>query len=231
VKHYGSYVVLVLLGIVALSSFSFALEEKIENGVIIHDSSNVKLVNSFVEDVVTLLPPEMVKTLEPHLDILTKEANFTVRDDYWRRKVITLNNFKGRLELIPIKDGAVLASQLGEYVKPIFEIALRPNGSDVMGEGLKKNLKEALTGWKNGKHVINYTGYKDQPLEVVLGTLYGFAKYNKSTLYPELVITTANLWSAIWKNGGGETQMVAKSIIRKPAEFNFRKSAAPAYRK
>lgn len=230
-KRCSSYIVLVLLGIVAFSNFSYALEEKIENGVIIHDSSNVKLVISFVEDVVSLLPLEMVKTLEPHLDILTKEANFTVRDDFWRRKVIPLNDFKGRLESIPIKDGAVLASRLGEYVKPIFEIALRPNGSDVMGEGLKKNLKEALTGWKNGKHVINYTGYKDQSLEVVLGTLYGFAKYNKSTLYPELVITTANLWSAVWRNGGGETLMIAKSIIRKPAELNFRKSPPPVYRK
>ena len=134
-----------MLGIVALSSFSFALEEKIENGVIIHDSSNVKLINSFVEDVVSLLPLEMVKALEPHFNILTKEANFTVRDDYWRRKVISLNGFKGRLESISIKHGAVLARQLGENVKPIFEIALRPSGSDVMGEGLKKNLKEALT--------------------------------------------------------------------------------------
>ena len=230
-KRCGSYVVLVMLVMVALSSFSFALEEKIENGVIVHDSSNVKLVNNFVEDVVSLLPPEMVKTLEPHLDILTKEANFTVRDDFWRRKVIPLNDFKGRLESISIRDGAVLASQLGENVRPIFEIALRPNGSDVMGDGLKKNLKEALTGWKNGKHVINYTGYKDQSLEVVLGTLYGFAKYNKPTLYPELVITTANLWSAVWKNGGGETPMVAKSIIRKPADFNFRKGTAPVYRR
>lgn len=232
-KRCGSYVVLVMLGIVALSCFSFALEEKIENGVIVHDSSNVKLVNSFVEDVVSLLPAEMVKTLEPHLDILTKEANFTVRDDYWRRKVIPLNDFKGRLESIPIKDGAVLARQLGENVKPIFEIALRPNGSDVMGDGLKKNLKEALTGWKNGKHVINYTGYKDQSLEIILGTLYGFAKNNKSALYPELVVTTADLWSAVWKHGGGETPMVTKSIIRKPADINFRKGAAPAptYRK
>lgn len=230
-KHCGSYVVLALLGIVALSSFSFALEEKFENEVVIHDTSNVKLVNSFVEDVVSLLPSEMVKTLEPHLDVLTKEANFTVRDDYWRRKAIPLNDFKGRLESIPIKDSAVLARQLGENVKPIFEIALRPNGSDVMGDGLKKNLKEALTGWKNGKHVINYTGYKDQSLEAVLGNLYGFAKYNKSTLYPELVITTANLWSAIWKNGGGETPMVTKSIIRKPADINFRKNPAPVYRK
>lgn len=230
-KRCVSYVVLVMLAIVALSSFAFALEEKIENGVIIHDTSNSKLVNNFVEDVVCLLPPEMVKTLEPHLDILKKEANFTVRDDYWRRKVIPLNEFKGRLESIPIKDGAVLASQLGENVKPIFEIALRPNGSDVLGDGLKKNLIEALSGWKSGKHVINYTGYTDQPLEAVLGTLYGFAKYNKSTLYPELVITTANLWSAIWKNSGSEATVVTKSIIRKPADINFRKVPAPTYRK
>ena len=163
-KRYGSYVVLVMLSLVAFATISFAVEDKKEAGVIIHDSSNPKLVNNFVEDVVSLLPAEMVKTLEPYLDTLAKEANFPVRDDYWRRKVISQDDFKRRLESIPIKDGAVLAGQLSESVKPIFEIALRPNGSDVMGDGLKKNLKEALTGWKNGNHVINYTGYKDQSL-------------------------------------------------------------------
>jgi hypothetical protein len=220
-----------MLCLVALTTVSFAFEDKKESGVIIHDSSNLKLVNNFVEDVVSLLPPEMVKTLDPYLDILAKEANFVVRDDYWRRKVISQDDFKRRLESITIKDGAVLAGQLGENVKPIFEIALRPNGSDVMGDGLKKNLKEALTGWKNGKHVINYTGYNDQTLDAILVTLYGYAKYKKTSLYPELVMTTADLWTAIWKRGGGETQLVAKSIIRKPADINFRKNSAPVYRK
>jgi hypothetical protein len=40
-----------------------------------------------------------------------------------------------RLESITIKDGSVLAGQRGKNEKPIFEIALRPNGSDVMGDG------------------------------------------------------------------------------------------------
>ncbi len=230
-KRHCSYVVLVMLCLVALANVSFAFEDKKESGVIIHDSSNQKLVNNFVEDVVSLLPPEMVKTLDPYLDILAKEANFVVRDDYWRRKVISQDDFKIRLESITIKDGAVLAGQLGENVRPILEIALRPNGSDVMGDGLKKNLKEALTGWKNGKHLINYTGYKDQTLDAILSTLYGYAKYKKTSLYPELVMTTADLWTAIWKRGGGETQLVAKSIIRKPADINFRKNPAQVYRK
>lgn len=230
-KRHGSYVVLSMLFLVAFTTFSFAFEDKKDAGTIIHDSSNPKLVNNFIEDVMSLLPAEMVKTLEPYLDTLSKEANFPIRDDYWRRKVISQNDFRGRLETIKIRDGAVLAGQLGENVKPIFEIALRPNGSDVMGDGLKKNLKEALTGWKNGKHVINYTGYKDQSLDEILATLYGYAQYKKTSLYPELVITTADLWTAIWKRGGGETQSVAKTIVRKPADMNFRKNAAPVYRK
>lgn len=230
-KSYFSYVVLVMLCLVASATVSFAIEDNKDAGMIIHDSSNPKLVNNFVEDVVTLLPAEMVKTLEPYLDTLSREANFPVRDDYWRRKVISQDDFRRRLESIPIKDGAALAGQLGETVKPIFEIALRPNGSDVMGDGLKKNLKEALTGWKNGKYVINYTGYKDQSLDAILATLYGYAQYKKSSLYPELVMTTADLWTAIWKKGGVETQSPAKTIIRKPADMNFRKNAAPVYRK
>jgi hypothetical protein len=220
-----------MLCLAAFVTVSFAFEDKKESGVIIHDSSNTKLVNNFIEDVVSLLPGEMVKTLEPYLDTLAREANFPVRDDYWRRKVISQDEFKRRLESITIKDGAALAGQLGETVKPIFEVALRPNGSDMMGDGLKKNLKEALTGWKNGKHVINYTGYKDQYLDAILAILYGYAQYKKTTLYPELVMTTADLWTAVWKRGGGVTQPMAKTIVRKPADLNFRKNAAPVYRK
>lgn len=225
------YVVLVMLIIAALNNSAYALKEKTVDGMIVHDSSNSKLINNFVEDVMTLLPPEMVKALEPRLALLSKEANFSIRDDYWRRKVIGLNDFKERLESISIKDNSELASQLGGSVKHIFEIALRPNDSDVMGDKLKQNLKEALVRWKNEKHLVSYDGYTGQSLDTILGALYGLNTYNTTSLYPELVITTANLWSAIWQRGGGETQLVTKSFIRKPADINLRKNPAPSFRK
>ncbi|MDD2733697.1 MAG: hypothetical protein PHF56_07125 [Desulfuromonadaceae bacterium] len=80
--------------------------------MIIHKSSNPKIITNFIEDVVSLLPPEMVQALEPHLETLKKAAGVNVRDDYWRRKVISMDGFKGRLESISIKDGAELASQM-----------------------------------------------------------------------------------------------------------------------
>lgn len=90
-KRYGSYVVLVLLGIVALSSFCFALEEKIVDGVVIHDSSSPKLIDNFVYDVLSLLPPDMLQALEPHHATVIKAARFNVRDDYWRQGVIGID--------------------------------------------------------------------------------------------------------------------------------------------
>ncbi|MBT0663087.1 hypothetical protein KI809_02135 [Geobacter pelophilus] len=226
------YAVLIMLFIVAANSSALALEEKMVNGVIVHENSNPKLITNFIEDVVSLLPPEMVQALEPHLETLNKAADVNVRDDYWRRKVIGLKDFKGRLEAISIKDGPELASQLGGSVNNIFEIALRPNNSDVTGDGLKKNLKEALTSWKNGNHVVSYNGYKGQSLDALLDNLYDLKKSSKKTLYPELVKTTADLWSAIWQRGGGKTEVVTKSFVRIPAELNFRKSSpAPSFRK
>lgn len=226
------YFVLIMLFIVAANSSALALEEKMVNGMIVHESTNPKLIANFIEDVVSLLPLEMVQTLEPHLETLNKAASVNVRDDYWRRNVIDLKNFKGRLESISIEEGAELASQLGGSVNHIFEIALRPNNSDVTGDGLKKNLKEALTSWKNGNHVVSYNGYKGQSLDALLDNLYDLKKSNKKTLYPELVKTTADLWSAIWQRGGGKTELVHKSFVRIPAELNFRKSSpVPSFRK
>jgi hypothetical protein len=104
-RHGNLYVLLAMLIIVATNSSALALEEKKVNGMIVHDSSNPKLITTFVEDVVSLLPPEMLQTLEPHLKVLNREAGFNVRDDYWRSKVISSDDFKKRLEGISTKDG------------------------------------------------------------------------------------------------------------------------------
>jgi len=226
-RRSGIIIFVIVLCILAANEYSFALEEKTADGTIVHGSSNLKLVDNFVEDVVSLLPLEMIQALEPHLETMLKEADFKVREDYWKRKEISQNEFKERLELITIWDSSKLASQLGSSVKHIFEIALRPNGGDVMGEGLKKNLREVPNRWRNEKYVVNYPGYKGQSIDAILVSLYEMKKHSKNNLYPNLVITTADLWSAVWQKGGGKSQTVTKTFVRKPADFDFRKSTGP----
>lgn len=223
------YALLIMLFIVATNSSALALEEKKVNGLIVHDSSNPKLITTFVEDVVSLLPSEMVQALEPHFEVLNREAGFNVRDDYWRGKVIGRDDFKKRLEAIPTKDGNELASQLGGTVKHIFEIALSANSHDVLKEGLKKNLREVPSRWSNGIFTVVYEGYNGQSLDIILDTLYEYNKRQKMTLYPDLVKTTADLWSSVWQRGGGKTELVAKSFVRKPPVLNFRKTTGPSY--
>lgn len=218
------YKLLLVFCLLALRDSSFALEEKTVNGTIVHDSTNPKFVFNFVEDVVSLLPTDMVQMLEPYQEALKREANFVIRDDYWRRKVIGKDDFRTRLEAISTGDGNELASQLGGTVKNIFEIALRPNSSDIMGDGLKKNMREAPTRWKNGKYLVNYEGYKGQSIDSILGNLYDYNMRDKTNLYPDLVRTTADLWSAIWQRNGGKMQLVVKTFVRKPADINFRKN-------
>jgi hypothetical protein len=224
-------IILVVLCLLTFSPNVFALEEKMIDGIIVHESSNAKLTDNFVEDVLSLLPPDMYQALEPHREALLKEARFTVRGDYWRRKVINMNEFKGRLESISIEDSNELASQLGSSVEPIFEIALRPNGDDIMKDGLKRNLKDALKWWRIEKYVVNFHGYKGQSVDAVLASFYDMKKYSKTNLYPDLVTTTADLWSAIWQRGGGKTQLVAKTFVRTPVYLDFKKNAAPSSRK
>lgn len=227
-RRCGIIIVVIVLCIVTANEKSFALEEKTINGSIVHDSSNPKLVYNFVEDVVSLLPPEMVQALEPNLETMLKEADFNVRDDFWRRKVISQNAFKERLESILINNDNELASQLGSSVKHIFEIALHPNSYDALGDGLKKNLKEVPNRWKNEKYVVEYLGYKGQSIDAILVSLYEMKKLSKNSLYPKLVTTTADLWSAIWQKGGGNTQLVTKTFVRKPPYFDIKKNTGPS---
>ena len=168
--------ILVVLYLLILIPNAIAFEEKMNDGLIIHDSCNAKLTDNFVEDVLSLLQPDMYQALEPHREALLKEARFRVRGDYWRREVINMNEFKGRLESISIEDSNELARQLASSVEPIFEIALRPSADDVMNEGLKRNLKDVLTEWRNEKHVVNYLGYKGQSVDAILVSLYELKK-------------------------------------------------------
>lgn len=222
------YILLLVFFLLALRDSSFALEEKTVNGTIIHDSTNPKFVYSFVEDVTSLLPTDMVQVLEPYHGALKREANFVIRDDYWRRKAIGKDDFRTRLEAISTGDGNELASQLGGTVKNIFEIALRPNSPDIMGDGLKKNMREVQNLWRNGKYLVNYEGYKGQSIDSILGNLYDYSMRDKTSLYPDLVKTTADLWSAIWQRNGGKMQLVVKTFVRKPADINFRKNPGPS---
>jgi hypothetical protein len=227
-RRWEIIIVMILLNILILSHSAFALEEKNIDGKIIHDSSHPKITSMFIEDVVSLLPLEMAQILEPNLETMLKEAEFNVRDDYWKRKVIGKNNFKVRLESISIKDGTELASQLGGSVKHIFEIALHPNNSNISGEGLRKNLRDVPNSWKNGIFEVKYQGYQGQSVDVILTSLYEMKKRNKTSLYPDLVVTTAELWSSIWQKGGGRVQIVTKTFVRKPMALNFRKNAGPS---
>lgn len=217
----------VVLYLLSCTLNAFALEEKMIDGIIVHENSNPTLIDNFVEDVLSLLPPDMYQALEPHREALLREARFNVSGGYWRRKVIGMNEFRGQLESISIKDSSELASQLGRSVENIFEIAMRPNDDDMMNEGLERNLKDVLKRWKNEKYVVSYHGYKGQSVDVMLASLYEMKKYSKTNLYPDLVTTTADLWSAIWQRGGGKTQLVAKTFVRKPVHLEFKKGTAP----
>lgn len=137
--------------------------------------------------------------------------------------------FRSRLGSISIKNSDELASQLGRTVEYIFEIAMRPNSDDMMNEGLKRNLKYALNKLRNEKYVVNYDGYKGQSVDAILASLYEMKKHNKVNLYPSLVTTTADLWSAIWQRGGGKTEQVTKTFVRQPADF--RRGTVPSSRK
>jgi len=210
--------------VMCFSTVSHADDKTVQSAKIIHEDINQKPVNIFLEDVTLLLPPELASLLDQNSETFLKDANFRIKDDYWYRKVMPKDVFRRRLELITINDPAELASQLGGTVRYIFEISLRPSNNDVMGELLKKNLREIPIKWKSEKVVIKYDGYNGQPIAEVLDDLYRVNKSSKANLYPEMVINTAKLWTAIWKKGGGNTPLVTKTIEHKPIEIEFRKS-------
>ena len=193
---------------------ALAVEVKTENGVEYHESGNNKIVFTLLEDVLYLLPDDIMDRLRPVLFQIMSNSDFGVEDEYWKKRKISKAEFiksYADVRKKPELDGY----RLGRSVKDIIEIALRPANDDTMNTQWQKNVDKFMRSAKDNHYVIKYEGYDNQTLEKLADDLYKLNACAKESIYPQLVVITANIWVAALKKNDivGNNKV---SFVRRP---------------
>jgi hypothetical protein len=212
---------------VACSGVADAIIIKDCNCGIVHESSNQNLVDTFLEDVLFLLPDTLSETLYDNYDALTEGARFQLPDQYWKHKVISEDSFKKRYYSIAknytaSQSNSILAKQLGSTIVDIIEVAMRSPKYDPLKEALKRNVSGFLQDGRNTTYQINNKGFKSHSFDAAVEKLYGLNQYEKLSLYPELVTVTANLWTSVWIATGHSDTFTLLSFTRRPVQLGER---------
>lgn len=191
-----------------------------ENGTEIHETTGETLIESFVDDVISLLPEDLALRLKIERSTLLRYASFTPRDNYWSSPASGKKSFIARHAGGNSGTGSeALARNLGLTVQDIFEIAMTPADDDLLGERVRGNLVKILDKGRFETYAISYRGFHYQELTDIVDRLYSLQRFLKMDIYPEMVIVTADLWSALWQRSGHEVNNLAsspKTFIRRP---------------
>jgi hypothetical protein len=194
----------------------------------IHETEDTDVISNFLEDVLSLIPTELAETLDRNGSFLYKEANFVVSDDYWHRGAPGKADFLRDCSLIAKslknadpEDSQNTALQFGFMVRGILEIAMIPPTADPMNLKLVGNLKKFFRETAYSRWQIGYPGYRTQTFESIIDKLYGLKNSPKATIYPQIVIITADLWTTLWRYAGREPKSAPCNILRTSYLDNF----------
>jgi hypothetical protein len=196
--------------------------------VAIHETEDFDVISNFLEDVLALLPTELAEALNRDGGLLYKEANFEVLNDYWRRSVPgqvdvirDCSVIARRLENTGSEDSQNMAMLFGSTVRNILEISMLPSTPDPMNVKLEGNLKKFLREATYSRWQIGYPGYRTQTLESVTDKLFGLKNSPKTSIYPQVVAITADLWITLWRYAGKAPGSAPSNIIRTSYLDNF----------
>jgi hypothetical protein len=192
----------------------------------VHESANNNMPRAFVEDVVSLLPPQFRKHLD--LDVINSSVKFTGNRNKWLNYSTMsekdLSDIYSRLasKYASHKIGDItLSDELGNTVSTIIEAAMTHGGNDPLGDRFKTNLENFFKDEYKNTHVIRYEGFNDCRIPTCVARIYELSRYSKSSVYPLLVSRTADLWTAIHRARQGELVSDAKTVVRKPMNIAF----------
>lgn len=148
----------ILLLLFALSSPARSICASEVSSVEIHENLNVSLAYNFTEDVLALLPVEMTQFLTPNINKLYSRSAFRPRSDYWKKPVIDKQAFIRLCNGMDLCSSTELANRLGETARNIYEITMRSNSDDLLGDKLRRNLLTAFGNYYNNEYLIEYSG-------------------------------------------------------------------------
>lgn len=197
-----------------------------DTGAIIHEKFPVDIFDRFADDILFLLPPEMVDVIAPRYDGLISQSRFVLRHDYWKLLIqpgyFSEKNIDNRcnrvVTAIKANDSERMISELAGMVQSLFEVA-NLDQRDKTGKSMEKRLNGFIKQ-ENSEYVIEYRGYGEHARSDILSQIYSINRHNKESIrYKQLVTKTAELWTSLWKtaNANGTTtpprqQFLVKSL-------------------
>lgn len=187
-----------------------------------HNSNDASVIENFMDDLVSLLPSDLATNLGANKQSFLEYAEFPIRYDYWKRRIPAKDTFKNdcrdtvrRLSQPKDSYNDSVVHLLGFSIRTILEIAWSGNRYDPLNENLQRNLMEFVRNGNDEEYVVNYPGYTSQSLDSIVERLYQLRSTPRKEVYPQLVVATADLWTAIWKESGREVKSLPYSFVRK----------------
>jgi hypothetical protein len=198
--------------------------KKTPDCVMVHETAGENTIRNFVEDVLFLLPTELSDLLANNYDELYRSAKFALPPNYWQHTVLDQPELKQLFystarEYKKNGSDAALARALGKSVEAIIQVAMVPNGFDPLKEHLRSNVSDFLITTHSRTYLISQDPFQNHSFDSEVDKLYGLRKYRKQDLYPELVKSTANLWTSVWVATGHSGTIVPQYFYRRPFQL------------
>lgn len=198
-----------------------AITVVVSKGNLVHESVNTNTVDNLIEDILSLVPEDMARILTSHYGTLIDSSRVNPRRNYFTHKVININRFKEKYYDIALlcktrKTDNLFAQKLGETMVDILEIAMQSSKYDPTNDNLKKNMFDFINIAQDKVYSINYNGCEEQSFDKIIENINNLQKYNKESVYPQLVVLTAQLWTSIWTSTGNKPDRLMQSFVRQP---------------
>lgn len=182
----------------------------------VHEGTNHNQAYNLIEDAVALLPEEMRRFLKGDMDILYGYSDIKMTTDSWKKSVIGRDSLIRKCNRISVATSEVLAEDLGVTVQYVLDVSLSAATPDPFNDVLRSATQDFLDKGNLGTYKIDYPGFRGISLDEAVDNLYALRKYDKKSVYPEMVKATADIWTAVWTKNGGKYTPVPHKIVRRP---------------
>ncbi|NJD36827.1 MAG: hypothetical protein FIA89_00660 [Geobacter sp.] len=228
--------------------FSYLIKANPDNDAIIHEVFPEGVFDAIIEDVIFLLPLDLVKAIagdSASFSRLISKSKFYHKNDYWLRMIygqfdkesldLKLSLLLKVVETYSNADIAklnkderryitnLLIDAYAESIKYLVEFVNStpkdPTG-DLMSFRMSQFMKE-----RNSNYVIRYSGYTDISIPDLLDKLVLLreSKVYNDLFYVATVTAIADIWSTVWKNAGNDKYMVPPQVfLVKSADLNMK---------
>jgi hypothetical protein len=209
------------------NNFVFVLKRSPETGLIVHEKMELDFFEGFAEDVLYLLPLQMVDVIAGDINkynYFISRSRFNIKYNYWEGIAYNLyseSRFESRFHnifksLVDYKKSTelnneirgnslavnLLAEDFSETIKYLVEY-INSYVTDGTGETMEYRLNQFIKS-RPRNYLVMYNGYNGATVPDVINKINKLkcSKVYNEQMYTDLVGLTADLWCALWKSAG-----------------------------